>query len=192
MPVVDIPGPVSDCVSDFSKPEDGGPSWRVEASCDLTRLPEVDVRASYTRPWMSFSERSKRAMPEGELRGCRDAPGIMEAGTEHAGRSGLPRSEGPSKPRFDIKKPCDRMRCAAGRPDLRPHDLRQLFATLAIDQRRTLDEIGDTLGHRCAKTTRRYAVSFYARRAGSRTRPTIRYSIARGRHEGNVARVLPY
>lgn len=69
----------------------------------------------------------------------------------------FPSPKNPSEPRFDIKKPWDRIRCKAGRPDLRLHDLRHLFATLAIGEGHSLDEIGDTLGHRCPTTTRRYA-----------------------------------
>lgn len=69
----------------------------------------------------------------------------------------FPSSKLQSEARFDIKKPWDRIRKGAGRSDLRLHDLRHLFATLAIGEGNTLEEIGETLGHRCPTTTRRYA-----------------------------------
>lgn len=78
---------------------------------------------------------------------------------EACGTSGLlfPSSRGGASTRFDINKPWARIRMEAGRPDLRLHDLRHVFATVAIGEGHSLAEIGETLGHRCTMTTRRYA-----------------------------------
>lgn len=46
---------------------------------------------------------------------------------------------------------------AAGITDLRIHDLRHSFASEALAEGFTLDQIGEMLGHRSAQTTKRYA-----------------------------------
>lgn len=69
----------------------------------------------------------------------------------------FPSVKGEGGARYDIRDPWDRIRRAAGRPELRIHDLRHMFATLAIFNGHTLDEIGETIGHRDPTTTRRYA-----------------------------------
>ncbi|RYD78618.1 MAG: site-specific integrase [Verrucomicrobiaceae bacterium] len=69
----------------------------------------------------------------------------------------FPSQLGDLYPRRDINKPWHRIRSAIARCDLRLHDLRHVFATLALGEGHSLEEIGETLGHRSAMTTRRYA-----------------------------------
>jgi integrase len=56
-----------------------------------------------------------------------------------------------------IAKPWDKIRKAAGLPDLRMHDLRHSFASLAAGKGMSLHMIGAMLGHKDMKSTRRYA-----------------------------------
>jgi integrase len=58
---------------------------------------------------------------------------------------------------IDLQRPWQRIRSAAGLPDVRIHDLRHSFASLAIQNGLSTDVIGKLLGHRSTETTRRYA-----------------------------------
>lgn len=49
------------------------------------------------------------------------------------------------------------VRSQAGVPDLRLYDLRHSFASAALAEGYTLDQIGELLGHRSPSTTKRYA-----------------------------------
>lgn len=51
----------------------------------------------------------------------------------------------------------DTARCSAGLADVRMHDLRHSFASLLVNQGRTLYEVQHLLGHTQVKTTQRYA-----------------------------------
>lgn len=55
------------------------------------------------------------------------------------------------------RKLWDTVRKKAGCPDLRLHDLRHSFASIAISSGYNLSQIGELLGHRDAGTTSRYA-----------------------------------
>ncbi len=71
----------------------------------------------------------------------------------------LPR-RGPNTSITGIKSPkrlWDTTRLEAGCPDLRLHDLRHSFASVAISEGYTLSQIGELLGHRSEGTTKRYA-----------------------------------
>lgn len=71
----------------------------------------------------------------------------------------LPR-RGPNTRITGIKSPkriWDTIRTSANCPDLRLHDLRHSFASVAISQGYTLPQIGELLGHRSEGTTKRYA-----------------------------------
>ena len=71
----------------------------------------------------------------------------------------LPRM-GPNTSITGIKSPkrlWETIREKAGCPDLRLHDLRHSFASVAISQGYTLSQIGELLGHQNADTTKRYA-----------------------------------
>ncbi len=57
----------------------------------------------------------------------------------------------------NIQKPWRRIRAKAGLPDLRIHDLRHSFASVAASGGLSLPMIGKLLGHTQAATTERYA-----------------------------------
>jgi len=56
-----------------------------------------------------------------------------------------------------IQKPWQRLRKAAGLDDLRIHDLRHSFASIAVSGGDSLYLVGKVLGHRQSRTTERYA-----------------------------------
>jgi integrase len=56
-----------------------------------------------------------------------------------------------------IQKPWQRVRALAGLPNLRIHDLRHAFASVAVASGDSLFIVGKVLGHRQASTTERYA-----------------------------------
>jgi integrase len=56
-----------------------------------------------------------------------------------------------------IQKPWQRVRALAGIPDLRIHDLRHAFASVAVAGGDSLFIVGKLLGHRQSSTTERYA-----------------------------------
>jgi integrase len=56
-----------------------------------------------------------------------------------------------------IQKPWQRVRAAAGLDDVRIHDLRHSFASIAVSSGDSLYLVGKVLGHRQARTTERYA-----------------------------------
>lgn len=64
-----------------------------------------------------------------------------------------------------------KVRKEAGCPDLRLHDLRHSFASAALAQGLTLEQIGELLGHASTQTTKRYAhlVDATAHAAAART-----------------------
>jgi integrase len=57
----------------------------------------------------------------------------------------------------DLQKPWRRIRTAAGLDDVRIHDLRHTYASLAAAAGHSLPVIGKLLGHTQAQTTARYA-----------------------------------
>jgi integrase len=69
----------------------------------------------------------------------------------------LPRGEGPVLGIADPKKFWGALRKRAGCPDLRMHDLRHSFASVAISAGLNLSQIGLLLGHQSTQTTQRYA-----------------------------------
>ena len=80
--------------------------------------------------------------------------------------SQLPRMEGnpfviigdkPGKHLVNIQKPWSRIRNEAGLPELRLHDLRHTFASIAVMGGMSLPMVGALLGHKHARTTQRYA-----------------------------------
>ena len=56
-----------------------------------------------------------------------------------------------------IQKPWQRIRGAAGLDDVRIHDLRHSFASIAVSGGDSLYVVGKVLGHRQSRTTERYA-----------------------------------
>lgn len=63
----------------------------------------------------------------------------------------------PEVPLVNIKGPWGAIRRAAGLDDVRPHDLRHAFASIAVAGGLSLPMIGALLGHRETRTTQRYA-----------------------------------
>ena len=63
----------------------------------------------------------------------------------------------PGCPLVNIRKPWHRIREAAGLPDVRLHDLRHSFASVAVAGGLSLPVIGALLGHSQPATTARYA-----------------------------------
>jgi integrase len=57
----------------------------------------------------------------------------------------------------DLEKPWQRIRAEAGICDVRLHDLRHSFASMAVSSGQSLPMIGGLLGHRNTSTTARYA-----------------------------------
>lgn len=63
----------------------------------------------------------------------------------------------PDKPRSDLKRPWQRITAHAGLENLRIHDLRHTFASLAVAKNMSLYMVGKMLGHKSPDTTARYA-----------------------------------
>jgi len=57
----------------------------------------------------------------------------------------------------DLQRPWQRVRKAAGLEDVRLHDLRHSFASIALQEGTSLSVIGQLLGHKSTATTKRYA-----------------------------------
>jgi integrase len=57
----------------------------------------------------------------------------------------------------DMQRPWRRIRAKAGLPDLRLHDLRHSYASVAASQGESLSMVGKLLGHSQVQTTARYA-----------------------------------
>ena len=51
----------------------------------------------------------------------------------------------------------DRVRCEAGMPELRIHELRHSFASFLVNAGRSLYEVQNILGHAQTQTTQRYS-----------------------------------
>jgi len=76
---------------------------------------------------------------------------------EREGRYVLPSPLGGDKPANALSKNWQRVRHAAGLPDVRVHDLRHTMASLLVANGASLPMIGRVLGHASAQTTQRYA-----------------------------------
>jgi integrase len=63
----------------------------------------------------------------------------------------------PERPLVEIKRPWQLIRRAAGLEELRLHDLRHAYASIAVASGLSLPMIGALLGHREVRTTARYA-----------------------------------
>lgn len=69
----------------------------------------------------------------------------------------LPRTSGTITGMQSPRKLWASIRTKAGCPDLRMHDLRRSFASVALSAGYSLGQIGELLGHTSAQTTKRYA-----------------------------------
>jgi integrase len=76
-----------------------------------------------------------------------------------------------------------KVRKEAGCPDLRFHDLRHSFASAALAQGLTLEQIGELLGHASTQTTKRYAhlIESTAHAAAARTATAVLADMGRER-----------
>jgi integrase len=63
----------------------------------------------------------------------------------------------PGAPLVGVQRPWQRIRRLAGLPDLRLHDLRHAFASVAVQGGESLFIVGKLLGHANLTTTQRYA-----------------------------------
>lgn len=66
-------------------------------------------------------------------------------------------NEKTQKPWVNVHKPWSRIRMLAGVPFLRLHDLRHTFATILVNNNRSLFEVSQILGHSDTKVTARYS-----------------------------------
>lgn len=82
---------------------------------------------------------------------------VIEALPRLAGSPYVLPGDRPGKPFIGIQKPWQRVRSMAGLSDLRLHDLRHAFASVAVAGGESLYVVGKVLGHRQADTTSRYA-----------------------------------
>jgi integrase len=63
----------------------------------------------------------------------------------------------PGRPRADLKRPWEAIRKAANLQDVRIHDWRHTFASIAVGENMGLPVVGKLLGHANQATTQRYA-----------------------------------
>jgi integrase len=63
----------------------------------------------------------------------------------------------PGKPWHDLRRPWYRVRRLAGLDDVRLHDLRHTYASVAVAAGLSLSKVGKLLGHSRSQTTQRYA-----------------------------------
>jgi integrase len=82
---------------------------------------------------------------------------ILEGLPRLAGNPHVLPGDRPGAAFVGIQKPWQRIRALAGLPDLRIHDLRHSFASVAVAGGDSLFIVGKILGHRQASTTERYA-----------------------------------
>lgn len=87
----------------------------------------------------------------------------------------LPRTSGTLTGIASPQKLWCKIRKEAGCPDLRMHDLRHSFASVALSLGLTLGQIGELLGHKSTQTTQRYAhlIEEHKQIAASRTADAI-------------------
>jgi integrase len=88
----------------------------------------------------------------------------------------------------DLKRPWKKIRELAGLNDVRLHDLRHTFASVAVNSGESLYMTGKLLGHAEARTTERYAhfADDPQKAATERLGRAIEAML-----EGNKARVIP-
>jgi site-specific recombinase XerD len=89
-----------------------------------------------------------------------------------------------------VQKPWQRVRHLAGQPDLRLHDLRHAFASVAVAGGDSLYVVGKLLGHRHAATTARYAHLAADPALAAATRTAERLATLMGANKGPAANVI--
>ncbi len=142
---------------------EGGVDWRFVAMVRLllfsgARLseilgliwPQVDVAAGVIRLPDSKTGAKNLFLPAPALAVLAALPRLAD--NQHV----LP-GERPGAPLVGVQKPWQRIRSLAGLPDVRLHDLRHAFASVAVQGGESLFIVGKLLGHRNVATTQRYA-----------------------------------
>ena len=133
----------------------------------------IDVTGGLARLPDSKTGRNELSLPPGALAVLDQVPRV--AGNPHV----LP-GDRLGAAFVGIQKPWQRVRRLAGLPDLRIHDLRHGFASVAVAAGDSLFIVGKLLGHRQTSTTARYAhlapdpIKDVADRTGSRMSDLLR------------------
>ncbi|WP_288758791.1 site-specific integrase [uncultured Brevundimonas sp.] len=120
------------------------------------RWAEVDLeRCRLTLP----PERTKAGGKTGVRRITlsRGALAVLTARRTSDGVFVFPSSKDATKPSSALQKAWNRVRSEAGLSDVRIHDLRHTFASLALAKGASLPLIGKALGHSTSRVTERYA-----------------------------------
>jgi integrase len=94
--------------------------------------------------------KSNRQLGDGALAWLRSIPRVEGSPWVFPG-------EDPARHLTTLKHPWQRIRRLAGLDDVRLHDLRHTFASVAMTARLTVSELGKLLGHRNLRSTQRYA-----------------------------------
>lgn len=142
---------------------DTAEDWRAIAALRLliftgARLSEI---LTLRWEWITVAQRIAR-LPDSKT-GAKNlylppgAMAVLESLPKMAGNPFVLPGDRPLAPFVGIQKPWQRVRALAGLPDLRIHDLRHAFASVAVAGGDSLFIVGKLLGHRQASTTERYA-----------------------------------
>ena len=110
------------------------------------RLATADTAGSPVQVWQTpedHPERPSHRPPEG-LKRTKGNPWVFP-------------SPDTRRPPQSLYYPWHRIRCRAGLPDVRLHDLRHSFASFLVNQGVSIYVVQDLLGHTQIKTTQRYA-----------------------------------
>lgn len=140
-------------------PED----WRAVAAFRLLIFTGARLSEILTLRWDWIDKAMGTARLPDSKTGAKTLPlpppavAVIEALPRLAGSPHVLPGDRPGKPFVGIQKPWQRVRAAAGLADLRLHDLRHAFASVAVAGGESLYVVGKVLGHRQADTTSRYA-----------------------------------
>ncbi len=114
------------------------------------RWEEVDFEGGFLRLADSKTGPKNIPLPEAAVKILTELPRVK--GNPYVipgGREG--------RPLVNLKDPWDKIRSVAGLDDVRIHDLRHSYASMAVSRGMGLPVIGKLLGHSQAQTTQRYA-----------------------------------
>ena len=140
-------------------PED----WRAVAAFRLLIFTGARLSEILTLRWDWIDKAMGTARLPDSKTGAKTLPlpppavAVIEALPRLAGSPHVLPGDRPGKLFVGIQKPWQRVRAAAGLADLRLHDLRHAFASVAVAGGESLYVVGKVLGHRQADTTSRYA-----------------------------------
>jgi integrase len=142
---------------------DSAEDWRAVAAFRLLALTGARVSEILTLQWDwidatqgvarlpdSKTGRKNLYLPPGAL-------AVLDALPRMAGNSHVLPGDRAGAHFIGVQKPWQRVRRLAGLPDLRLHDLRHAYASVAVAGGDSLFIVGKILGHRQASTTERYS-----------------------------------